>query len=112
MIAILKKIWFYTKKLFWLLFVVAALIFIAKSMRDKNQKKSNINEKLAELKAIENKTEADKRAIEKLEQEAAGVEDEIVDITKKYENKLKKLHEKPPKDGDASRSYDDMKNNW
>jgi len=78
-------------------------------MRDKNKKKSDINEKLVRLKAIKNKTETDKCEIVRLENEAKRVEDDIIDTAKKYKDKLKKLHEKPKQSRDVSKFYDDMK---
>lgn len=108
------RIWFWTKKLFWVLFVIAGLIFIAKALRGKTKEKEAIEKKIAEVNAIENKTAVDLQQLKKLEEEKKDKEKEIVNITKKYQNKVDAIKSKPdtPKPGDAGRSSDNLTNSW
>jgi len=115
MIIALEKIWFYTKKLFWLLFLVAGLIFVAKALRGKDKRKVEIEQKIQEVEKIEIKTAEDQKKLEALQKEKKQVEQELVDIAKEYQKKLEKIKEKPPespKPGDAAASSDAMNNVW
>ena len=82
------KIFFWTKKLFWVLFVIAGLIFVAKALRSKTKEKETIVKKIEKVNAIEQKTEADLRELKNLEKEKKDKEQEIVDITKKFQDKV------------------------
>ncbi len=110
-----RRIWFWTKKLFWVLFIIAGLIFLAKALRGKNKQKEEIDSKIKEVNAIEKKTEADLQKLEDLNKEKKQVEKEIVDISNKYQKKVEDIKKKepdPPKPGDAARSSDDLTNSW
>jgi len=109
-----KRIWFWTKKLFWVLFVIAGLIFVAKALRGKNKEKEAIDQKIAKVNAIEQKTEADLRELKKLEEKKKDKEKEIVDIAKKFQDKVDIIKSTPdtPKPGAAGRSSDDLTNTW
>ena len=109
-----KKIWFWTKKIWWVLLAIVGLYFVSRSLRKSGEKKRNIEQKIEEVEALENKTEDDKREIARLESEKKKVEQEIVDISKKYSDKVEELKKKPdqPKPGDAGRSSDNMSDTW
>ena len=110
------KIWFWTKKLFWILFVVAALIFVARALRGKGKKKEEIETKIKEINSIENKTNEDLQKLKELEKERKKAEEDIIDTTKKYQDLIDKLHSKPenstPKPGDAGKSSDNLTDLW
>ena len=109
-----EKIWFWTKKLFWILFVIAGLIFLAKILSGKNKQKEEIDKKIEEINSIETKTEADLQKLKDLEKEKKDIEKDIVDTSNRYQEKLdqikKKPNDSPP--GDAGRSSDDLANAW
>ena len=108
------RIWFWTKKLFWILFVIAGLIFVAKALRGKTKEKEAIEKKIEKVNAIEQKTEADLRELKKLEEEKKDKEKEIVDISKKFQAKVDTIKSTPdtPKPGDAGKSSDSLTNSW
>src|SRR4030042_3294241 len=112
--AILKKIWFWTKKIGWLILVIIGIIMVIISSKGKNRKIRDIDDKLAEVNARENKTQEDLRKIRDLEKEREEVENEIISITEKYKEKVDKLKEKPdkPEPGDPGRSKDDLDKVW
>lgn len=115
MMIVLKKIWFWVKKLFWLLFIVAGLIFASKALRSKDKQQEDIERKIREIEKIENKTEEDRKKLEELKEEKKKVEKEIIDITEKYRKKVEEAKAKPDaasKPGDAGRSADDLKDVW
>jgi FtsZ-interacting cell division protein ZipA len=107
----LKKIWFWLKKLGWLALIIVGLVVAALASGRKNKKVLDIDQKLAEAKAIENKTVEDLRKIEKLQEERKVVEKEIVGIAEKYKKKIEEL-KKPEKPGDAGKSSDDLIKVW
>ena len=92
--AILKKIWFWTKKIGWLILVIIGIIMVIISSKGKNRKIRDIDDKLAEVNARENKTQEDLRKIRELEKEREEVENEIISITEKYKEKVDKLNDK------------------
>lgn len=108
------RIWFWTKKLFWVLFVIAGLIFIAKALRSKTKEKEAVVKKIEKIKVIEQKTEADLLELKKLEKEKEGKEQEIVEITKRFNAKVDIIKSTPdtPKPGAAAKSSDDLTNSW
>lgn len=108
----LKKVWYWTKKLFWLFLIIVGLIVGAFASGRKNKKVVDIDKKLAEVKAIENKTVEDLRKIEKLQAERKVAEEEIVDIATKYKKKIDDLKNKPELPGDAGRSSDELNKIW
>jgi predicted ferric reductase len=108
------KILFWTKKLWWLGFIIIGLILVAYSMKGKKKQQEEISGKIEELRKIENKTAEDERKLKELEVQKKKAEQEALDIAKKYKEKLDKLKEKPPepKPGDAGRSSDGMNDAW
>lgn len=109
-----KNIWFYTKKIGWLILIVIGFVVLVYSLNRKNKKKQEIQDRLAELKKIENKTNADIKEAERLEAEAKEIEKGIIETTDKFKEKVDELKKKPdkPQPGDAGRSSDDMTNAW
>lgn len=108
----LKKVWYWTKKLFWLFLIIVGLIVAAFASGRKNKKVADIDKKLAEVKAIENKTVEDLRKIEKLQEERKEAEKEIVGIADKYKKKVDDLKNKPELPGDAGKSSDELTKVW
>jgi len=108
----LKKIWFWTKKLLWLFLIIVGLIVAAVASGRKNKKIVDIDKKIAEAKAVENKTAMDLLIIEKLQEERKEAEKEIISIAEKYKNKVDKLKDKPEQPGDAGKSSDDLTKIW
>jgi len=108
------KIWFWTKKIWWILVLLVVLYFIVRTLRKANKKKHDIETRIKEVEAIESKTEEDKRELAGLENERKKVEEEIVELTKKYSDKVNEIKEKPdqPKLGDAAKSSDDLTDVW
>ncbi len=107
-----KTIWTYTKKFGWVALIVIGLVITAFASGRKNKKVVDIDKKLAEVKAIENKTVEDLKKIEKLQAERKVVEDDIVGIAKKYKKKIDDLKNKPELPGDAGRSSDELNKIW
>lgn len=110
----MKKIWFWTKKIGWLVLIVVGFILVMMANSRKGSKKKQIDADIAELERIEKKTNEDQRKLEEKKKERDKVESDIIETTRKYQEKLDKLKEKPdaPKPGDAGRSNDDMNNTW
>lgn len=108
------KIWFYTKKIGWLVLIVVGLIFVAMALRNKDKDKKKVQDRLDELNRIENKTNADIKEAERLTKEKEAIEKSIIDLTEKYRNKVDDIKRKPdePKPGDAGRSADALKDAW
>ena len=108
------RVWFWTKKLWWLALVVIGFILILYANSRRGKKKDTIEVDIQELKRIDNKTNEDRRKLETLENKKAEVETQIIETTKKYQEKLEKLKERPdePKPGDAAASSDSMNDVW
>ena len=105
------KIWHWTKKLGWLFLIIIGLVIASIASGKKNKKIIDIDKKLAEVKAIEDKTVEDLRKIEKLQEERKEAEKEIVGIAEKYKKKVEEL-KKPEKPGDAGKSSDELTKVW
>lgn len=108
------RIWFYTKKSGWLFLVLIGFFIVAYSLSRKNKDKQKIQDRLAELTAIENKTTADVKEAERLQEQAKEVEQSIADTSAKFKQKVDELKKKPdaPKPGDAANSSDAMNDVW
>ncbi len=110
-----KSIWTWTKKLGWVALIIIGILITAFAGGRKNKQVQEIDQKLKEAKAKEDKTQEDLQEIKKLEEEKKKAEDEIVSITEKYKKKLEELKQKekePEKPGDAGRSKDDLDKIW
>lgn len=105
-----KTMWFYTKKLWYVLAALVALIIIAYGMKGRNQRKNELDDRIGEITNIENKTEEHKKELKRLEDEKKEVENEIIDITKKYKEKVEKLKQKPQ--SSAANSSDALNDVW
>jgi septal ring factor EnvC (AmiA/AmiB activator) len=110
----LKKIWWYISRIGALILVIAGLIFTVWSIKSRSDRKKEIDNKLRDVQAIENKTAEDLQEIERLKKEKENIENEILDITKKYKEKVDNLKKKPDEStpGDAGRSSDDLNKVW
>jgi F0F1-type ATP synthase membrane subunit b/b' len=110
-----QKIVYWLKRIALVFFLIGGLIFVAYSMRGKNKRKADIEERLREIDKIDNKTDADLGEAEDLRKEAKDIESSIINIAEIYKKKvdnLKKQPDEPPKPGDAGRAYDDLKDAW
>ncbi len=107
-----KKIWYWTWRLGWLVLVLIGILITVFASGRKNKKVQDINEKLVIAKGKEDKTEEDLRIIKELEKEKKKAEDDIVGITEKYKKALEDLKKKEPKPGDAGISKDDLDKVW
>ena len=110
----ISKIWFYTKKIWWLVFLVIGLVIVLYIMSRKSSEKKRVQNRLDELNRIENKTNADIKETERLEQQKKDIEKSIIDLTDRYRKKVDDIQRKPddPKPGDAGRSADALKDAW
>ena len=109
-----QKIVYYSKRIALVFFLIGGLIFVAYSMKGKNKRKQEIQERLAELDKVETKTNADIKEAEDLRLEAKDIEGSIINITEIYKKKVEDLKKQPddPKPGDAGKAYDDLKDAW
>lgn len=113
----LATIWFYTKK-FGLFFVILiGLYFALRALQKKGGEKASIDSNLAKVQNLENKTQVDSQREAVLVAKKKQVEQDIVDLTKKYQEKVDALNAKPPDKptdppGHAGQSYEDLKKNW
>ncbi len=109
-----KNILFYTVKVGWIFLIIGGAIIVFISLGRKKKDAADIKEKLDRLNALEAKTEADKREIERLEKEAAKIQQGITDTSTNFGKKIEELKRKPnePKPGDAAQSADAMNNVW
>ncbi len=105
-----KNILFYTAKIGWIFLIIGGAIIVFYSLGRKKKDAAAIQEKLDKLKALEAKTEADRKEIERLEKEAAKVQQGITDTSNNFNRKVEELKRKPdqPKPGDAAASSDAM----
>jgi hypothetical protein len=107
-----KTIWTYTKKFGWVALILIGLVIAAFASGRKNNKVKEIDQKLAEAQAIENKTAADLQKIQQLHKEREEAEKDIIGIAEKYKQKLKDLDNQKPTPGGAGRSKDDLDKIW
>lgn len=109
----MSKIISYLKWIASAIIALGVLALIAYEMWGKNKQKAQVDQRIQELNAIEQKTEADKQELEQLNQQSVQIQTEIEATTQRYAEKLKDL-DKPKEDkpGDAGRAADDFQKNW
>lgn len=88
---VVTKIWYWMKKLGRLVLVIIGLVITSIASGKKSKEIVDIDRKLAEVKAIKDKTVEDLRKIEKLQKNRKEAEKEIVSITDKYKKKIDDL---------------------
>ena len=98
---VVKRVWYWTKKIGWLFPIIVGLVIAAVASGKKNKQIATIDNKIAEAQAKENKTAEDLRKIEKLQEDRKRAEQDIVDITDKYKKKIDEHKNAEPKPGDA-----------
>jgi amino acid permease len=113
----LTSIWFWTKKIGWIFVILIGLFFALRALRKKTEAKNVIDTNLSNLQKIEDKTQADKQREAELIVQKKEVEQSIVVLAKKYQDKVDSLNKRPddkPTDppGHAGQSYEDLKNSW
>lgn len=104
-----ETIWLWTKRAVLILLGIGAAIFAIMGLRSKEKPKGD---RIKELEAIENKTEADRKELERLEKEKNEAVNRIEDTAEKYKEKIKENENKPEEPGDAGKSHDDLRDSW
>lgn len=108
-----------TKIVKWIKWAAGALIalgiiaLILYQLWGKNKQKTQIDQKIEELKANDHKTEEDMAELEKLNKQSADIQKDIEGINEAYKGRLGDLEKpKPPKPGDAGKAADGFNKVW
>ena len=99
----------YVKWIGLILIAIGVFILIIKYSRGKSGQKENIEKKIKEAEAIQNKTEEDLKKINELHEEKKKIETEIEATNKRYVDAVEVLKSKP---STVSESYNKLKNIW
>lgn len=110
----LKTILKYVRWISGAIIALGVLIFIAYQLWGKSKKKDQIEQRIQELTANTQKTEADTKELERLNVESDQIQADIASITQVYTEKLKDLEKPkdPPKPGDAGKAADEFGKVW
>jgi hypothetical protein len=109
----MEKIWTWIKIIGAFLLMIGAAI-VGVFLFGGKSKTKEIDAKIAEVEAIEHKTEADLQRLKELREEKTRIEQGIQDTADEFGGKLGANEARPdePKPGDAGRSGDAMNDAW
>lgn len=108
----MSKIWMWCKWIGGAIIAIGVLILFYSMIGGKSKQKAEIERKIKEIEAIDGRTEAHKRELAQLQEQADQVQKNIEEANKRAMEALAKLGKKKEEPGDAGKAADDLNKIW